>query len=78
MGFEPILSAWKAEVLPITPIPHMARAEGFEPPLTVLETAVLPLHQARIWRRAQDSNPQALSGPTVFKTAPSPPGHSAN
>ena len=36
MGFEPILSAWKAEMLPITPIPHMARAEGFEPPLTVL------------------------------------------
>ena len=48
MGFEPILSAWKAEMLPITPIPHMARAEGFEPPLTVLETAVLPLHQARM------------------------------
>ena len=29
-----------------------------------------------IWRRAQDSNLQACR-PTVFKTAPSPPGHTA-
>lgn len=49
---------------------------------TLLQCILLvqSIHHARLtglWRRAQDSNLQALSGPTVFKTAPSPPGHTA-
>ena len=51
----------------------MARVEGFEPPLTVLETAVLPLHQTRRWRRAQDSNPQVLSDQLISSQLPHRP-----
>jgi len=36
---------------------ELAWREGFEPPLADLESAVLPLNERRIWRRAEESNP---------------------
>lgn len=43
-GVEPSPSAWKAEILAIKLIPHLAGIERFELPSTVLETVVLPLN----------------------------------
>ena len=52
-------------------IPHLKSPNGLN---TSVDCALAI--RAGIWRSAQDSNLQTFR-PTVFKTAPSPPGHTA-
>lgn len=42
--FGLVPSAWEADVLPLTPILHMAGLAGLEPTNTASKTVVLPLH----------------------------------
>ena len=62
---------------PLQFVVHMAPCAGLGPALfRFVAGRSIQLSQQGVRRRAQDSNLQACR-PTVFKTAPSPPGHTA-